>query len=127
VDELTSFSVIGIYVDDIDKAVDFYCNKLGFEEVKRYNDDCIVQLKNDGPTVILEKTEKSSPAKYPGDSQVVLCVATDNIKETSDKLKAQGVEFLQDEAQEFVAGLFMIMRDPAGNTLELLQFREHEE
>ena len=122
---MTSFSVIGIYVDDIEKAVDFYCNMLGFEEVRRYNDDCIVQLKNDGPTVILEKTEKPSPAKYPSDSQVVLCVATDNIKETSDKLKAKGVEFLQEEAQEFVAGLFMVMRDPAGNTLELLQFKEN--
>jgi catechol 2,3-dioxygenase-like lactoylglutathione lyase family enzyme len=125
VDELTSFSVIGIYVDDIDKAVDFYCKKLGFEEVSRYNDDCIVQLKNDGPTVILEKTEKPSPAKYPKDSQVVLCIAIDDIEETSAKLKALGVEFLQDKPQEFVAGLFMVMKDPAGNTLELLQFKEN--
>ncbi|MHA1909000.1 MAG: VOC family protein [Candidatus Thorarchaeota archaeon] len=122
---MTSFSVIGIYVDDIDKAVDFYCKKFGFEEVQRYNDDCIVQLKNDGPTVILEKTENPSPAKYPGDSQVVLCIATDNIVETSEKLKAQGVEFLQDDPQEFVAGQFMVMRDPAGNYLELIQFKEH--
>lgn len=122
---MTSFSVIGIYVDDIEKAVDFYCKKLGFEEEQRYDDDCIVQLKNDGPTVILEKTEKPSCANYPSDSQVVLCVATDDIRETSEKLKSQGVEFLQDDPQEFVAGLFMVMKDPAGNYLELLQFREN--
>ena len=121
---MASFSVIGIYVDDIDKAVDFYCEKLGFKETQRYNDDCIVQLENNGPTVILEKTDNPSPVKYPGDSQVVLCVATDNIKETSKKLKAQGVEFLQEEPQEFVAGLFMVMKDPAGNFLELIQFKE---
>ncbi|MFW9847683.1 MAG: VOC family protein [Candidatus Thorarchaeota archaeon] len=121
---MKSFSVIGIYVDDIDKAVEFYCNKLGFEEVQRYNDDCIVQLKNDGPTVILEKTDNPSSAKYPTDSQVVLCVATDDIKETSEKLKSQGVVFLQDDPEEFVAGLFMVMKDPAGNYLELLQFKE---
>lgn len=122
---MTSFSVIGIYVDDIDKAVDFYCNKLGFEEVNRYNNDCIVQLKNDGPTVILEKVDKPNPASYPKDSQVVLCIATEDIKETSKKLMSQGVEFLQKEPEEFVAGLFMVMKDPAGNTLELLQFEEH--
>ncbi|MDF1538477.1 MAG: VOC family protein [Candidatus Thorarchaeota archaeon] len=121
---MTSFSVIGIYVDDINKAVDFYCEKLGFEEVKRYNNDCIVQLKNNGPTVILEKTDNPSPAKYPEDSQVVLCIATDDIKETSEKLRTQGVEFLQEHPEEFVAGLFMVIRDPAGNTLQLLQFKE---
>ncbi len=122
---MTSFSVIGIYVDNIDKAVEFYCNKLGFEEVQRYNDDCIIQLKNDGPTVILEKTDNPSSAKYPRDSQVVLCVATDDIRETSEKLRSQGVEFLQDDPEEFVAGLFMVMKDPAGKYLELLQFKEN--
>ena len=112
-------------MNDIEKAVGFYCEKLGFTEAQRYNDDCIVQLKSEGPTIILEKTDNPSPAKYPGDSQVVLCVATDNIKETYEKLKAQGVEFLQEEPQEFVAGQFMVMRDPAGNFLELIQFKEH--
>jgi len=121
---VTSFSVIGIYVDDIDKAVDYYCKKLGFKEVERYNDNCIVRLENDGPTVILEKTNNPSPVKYPGDSQVVLCIATDDIKETSEKLISQGVEFLQETPQEFVAGLFMVMKDPAGNFLELIQFKE---
>ncbi len=121
---MTSFSVIGIYVNDIDKAVDFYCEKLGFKETQRYNNDCIVQLKNEGATVILELTDNPSPVKYPEDSQVVLCVATDNIKETSEKLKSQGVEFLKEEPEEFVAGHFMVMRDPAGNFLELIQFKK---
>lgn len=121
---MTSFSVIGIYVDDIDTAVDYYCKKLGFKEVERYNEDCIVRLENDGPTVIIEKTDNPSPVKYPGDAQVVLCIATDDIKETSEKLISQGVEFLQASPQEFVAGLFMVMKDPAGNFLELIQFKE---
>lgn len=119
---MTSFSVIGIYVDDIDKAKEFYCNALGFEVENTYNDGCIIQLKSEGPTVILEQTEKPAKAVYPGGSQVVLCVATDDIEKKSKELKDKGINFIHDGPQPFVAGRFMAMRDPAGNTLELLEF-----
>ena len=120
---MTSFAVIGIYVDDIDKAKEFYCDALGFEIENTYDDGCIVQLKGDGPTVILEKVDNPSKAVYPGGSQVVLCVATDNIEKTSEEFKTKGVNFLHDGPQPFVAGRFMAMKDPAGNTLELIEFR----
>lgn len=120
---MTSFSVIGIYVDDIDKAKEFYCDALGFEVESTYNDGCIIQLKSEGPTVILEKVDKPANSGYPDGSQVVLCVATDNIEKRSKELKAKGVNFLHDGPQPFVAGRFMAMKDPAGNTLELLEFK----
>ncbi|MFW9868665.1 MAG: VOC family protein [Candidatus Thorarchaeota archaeon] len=119
---MTNFAVIGIYVDDIDKAREFYCDTLGFDVESTYDDGCIIQLKSDGPTVILEKVDKPSNAVYPGASQVVLCVATDNIEKTSEEFRDKGVNFLHDEPQPFVAGRFMAMKDPAGNTLELLEF-----
>ncbi|MHA1943223.1 MAG: glyoxalase superfamily protein [Candidatus Thorarchaeota archaeon] len=120
---MTNFSVIGIYVDDIDKAKNFYCDTLGFEVENTYDDGCIIQLKSDGPTVILETADKPANVVYPGGSQVVLCVATDNIKKTSEEFRAKGVDFLHDEPQPFVAGRFMAMKDPAGNTLELIEFK----
>ncbi len=120
---MTSFSVIGIYVDDIDKAKEFYCDALGFEVENTYNDGCIIQLKNDGPTVILEKVDKPANVVYPGGSQVVLCVATDNIEKTAKEFREKGINFVHDEPQPFVAGRFMAMKDPAGNVLELLQFK----
>ncbi|MFW9927524.1 MAG: VOC family protein [Candidatus Thorarchaeota archaeon] len=120
---MTSFVVIGIYVDDIDKAREFYCDTLGFDVENTYDDGCIIQLKSDGPTVILEEVDKPSNAVYPGVSQVVLCVATDNIEKTSEEFRAKGVNFLHDGPQPFVAGRFMAMKDPAGNTLELLEFK----
>ena len=121
---MTSVCVIGIYVDDMDKAVEFYCKKLGFKEAERYDDGCIVRLENNGPPVILEKVEKAAKIEYPGSSQVVLGVETDNIEKTSKELKERGVEFLHDEPQAFVAGHVMAMRDPSGNVLELLQFNK---
>jgi catechol 2,3-dioxygenase-like lactoylglutathione lyase family enzyme len=116
--------VIGIYVDDMDKAVEFYCEKLSFKEAQRYDDGCIVRLENEGPPVILEKVEKAVRVEYPGHSQVVLGIETDNIEQTSEELRAKGVEFMHDKPQAFVAGFVMAMRDPSGNVLELLQFHK---
>ena len=121
---LASVCVIGIYVDDMDKAVEFYCEKLGFKEAERYDDGCIVRLENEGPPVILEKVEKASKIQYPGFSQVVLGIETDDIEKTSEELRSKDVEFLHDKPQAFVAGHVMAMRDPSGNVLELLQFKE---
>ena len=120
---MTNFAVIGIYVDDIEEAKKFYCDALGFEIENTYNDGCILQMKSDGPTVIVEKTDKPSNAVYPGGSQVVLCVATDDIERTSNEFRRKGVKFIHDGPQPFVAGRFMAMKDPAGNTLELLEFK----
>jgi catechol 2,3-dioxygenase-like lactoylglutathione lyase family enzyme len=121
---LASVCVIGIYVDDMDKAVEFYCEKLRFKEAERYDDGCIVRLENEGPPVILEKVEKACKIEYPGFSQVVLGIETDDIEKTSEALRAKGVEFLHDKPQAFVAGHVMAMRDPSGNVLELLQFKK---
>ena len=120
---MKNFAVIGIYVDDIEKAKEFYFDALGFEIENTYNDGCILQMKSEGPTVIVELVDKPSNAVYPGGSQVVLCVATDNIEKTSKEFREKGVNFIHDEPQPFVAGRFMAMKDPAGNTLELLEFK----
>ena len=120
---MRNFAVIGIYVDDIDQAKEFYCDALGFEIENTYNNGCILQMKSEGPTVIVELVDKPSNAVYPGVSQVVLCVATDNIEKTSKEFREKGVNFIHDEPQPFVAGRFMAMKDPAGNTLELLEFK----
>jgi predicted enzyme related to lactoylglutathione lyase len=121
---MTNFAVIGIYVDDIDKAKKFYCDALGFEIENSYNDGCILQMKSEGPTVIVELADKPSKAEYPDGSQIVLCVATEDIEKTSKELREKGVNFLHDIPQLFVAGQFMAMKDPAGNVLELIQFQK---
>lgn len=119
---MKSFAVIGIYVDDIDKAKEFYCDILGFEIENTYENGCILQMKSEGPTIIVEKAERPSHAVYPDGSQIVLRIATDDIEKTSRNFKREGVNFIHDDPQPFVAGQFMAMRDPAGNVLELIQF-----
>ncbi len=107
----------------MDKALEFYRDIHGFEVENTYDDGCIVQLKHEGPTVILEKVDKLNPAKYPETAQVVLGIETDDIDKSYVDLKTKGVDFIQDSPQPFVAGRFAAMRDPSGNLIELLEFR----
>ncbi|MFW9845924.1 MAG: VOC family protein [Candidatus Thorarchaeota archaeon] len=113
--------VIGVYVDDMDKALDFYCSKLDFKVKQKY-DDCLIQLENEGPTLILETVDRPSNAEYPGTAQVALGIETDNVEETAKKLRDLGADVIHDAPQKFPAGIFMAVRDPAGNLIELLQF-----
>ena len=124
VEDLTQVSVIGIYVDDINKAEEFYCGKLGFEVQNQYDDGCILMLKHEGPTLILEQVENASPKRVPGSSQIVTCIATKDIIAKSNELKGKGIEFLFDEPKPFAAGKYMIMHDPSGNMVELLEFAQ---
>ena len=124
VENMTSVSVIGIYVDNIKEAVEFYCDQLGFKIQNQYNDGCIVMLENDGPTLILEQVEQKAEKKVPGSSQIVICIATNDIVTRSKELRKLGVKFVFDEPKPFTAGKYMIMNDPAGNIVELLEFDE---
>lgn len=119
---MTNVCVIGIYVHDMEKALDFYCKKLGFKMKRIIEKDCLVQLENDGPTLILEKVKKAGKTAYPGESQIALGIETKNLDATVSKLKALGIQFLFDSPQPFAAGQFMVTRDPSGNIIEFLEF-----
>jgi lactoylglutathione lyase len=121
--KLTSVCVIGVYVDDMDKALEFYCNMLGFKVRHKY-DDCLIHLENEGPSLILETTDKPANAKYPGTSQVALGIETKNVVETARKLRELGADVIHETPEKFPVGVFMAVRDPAGNLIELLQFDE---
>ncbi len=121
---MTNISVVGIYVDNVDAAVEFYCDKLGFKEAQRYADGCIVRLENEGPTLILEQVDRKSPPKEIGTPQIVICIETPDIVHTMKDLTEKGISFVHEKPQEFVAGLSNVMRDPSGNVIELLQFHQ---
>ncbi|MHA2070181.1 MAG: VOC family protein [Candidatus Thorarchaeota archaeon] len=118
---MTKICVIGVYVDDMDKALDFYCNKLGFAVRHKY-DDCLVHLENEGLPLILEKTDKPSTVDYPASSQVALGIETEDVEKTANDLRELGANLIHDSPQKFPAGIYMSVRDPAGNVIELLQF-----
>jgi len=111
--------VLAVYVHSIEDAKIYYCDVLGFEIAQEY-DECIIRLKNEGVTLLLEKIEGS----YPPHPCVVPALETDNILDEIQLLRSKGVEFIFNEPQEFPAGVYTAFRDPSGNIIELLEFRK---
>jgi catechol 2,3-dioxygenase-like lactoylglutathione lyase family enzyme len=114
-----------INVPDLEKAIDWYTKKLGFEVSKEhyYPPQAVDLVQKSGIRLLLYKVEKSVEIDYPNVNQSVIIFKTDNLKETKKKMKEKGVELIYTEAIEFPAGLFNAFRDPFGNVHEIVQFK----
>ncbi|MCZ8537715.1 VOC family protein [Paenisporosarcina quisquiliarum] len=118
---MTQVCVIGIYVPDIQKAIDFYTTVLGFEVNKQYGPKIVTLLHGELP-IVLEESEKSSFNANSNPSGVVLALKTEDINHTVNVLKEHKVDFIVDEPTQCPPGRFISFRDPFGNVLEYLQF-----
>jgi len=116
--------IIQISVSDLDKAIEWYCNTLGFKIAKQhYNHPVAVDLIHKGCRLLLHKADKPARIDYPKVSQTLICFQVDDIAATIKDLKRKGVKFVHKTPQEFPAGLFAAFRDPFGNVHELVEFR----
>ncbi|MCK5238471.1 MAG: VOC family protein [Candidatus Thorarchaeota archaeon] len=122
---MPSVRAITIYVNDMEKAIEFYRDTMGFDIV--HSSTTIVHLENDGIPIILEKEKSKSTAKYPGTSQVVIGIETEDLEKTISVLRDLSVNIVHDDPQQFPAGRFMAIRDPAGNVIEILEFQKKDE
>jgi lactoylglutathione lyase len=116
---MAEICVVGVYVHDIQKAKEFYCDKLGFEIAREYG-DCILQLKSKGVTFIIEKIE----GDFPDEPCTAICISTDDLGKEMERLRDLGTTFVHDTPQQFPEGIFVACRDADGNLVELLEFRE---
>jgi predicted enzyme related to lactoylglutathione lyase len=114
-----------MYVHDLDRAVDFYVGKLGFE---KRADEPVDEEGHRWVEVAPEGSETAivlahgfgswSPEKIGGWSRKIFSV--DDMAGTVETLKAKGVEFEQ-EPEESPYGAYAQVRDPDGNVFGLLQ------
>lgn len=115
--------VISIYVPDLNKAIDFYTNTLGFELNKQYGSR-IASLVHGELPIILEENEHIIYNKDYSVTRVVLGLQTDDIFETVKLLREKKVHFIVEEPTNCPPGKYISFSDPFGNILEYLQF-EH--
>lgn len=115
---LNQIGVLTINVHEIDEAVEFYTNILGFELSQRYGEN-IATLKQEAFTIVLEKAEtvhtNTQPYVLPG-------IISENLDEDIKHLKAKQVKLIFDEPRPCPPGRYMIIEDPTGNHLELIEF-----
>ncbi|MEK5442303.1 MULTISPECIES: VOC family protein [unclassified Fredinandcohnia] len=118
---MSQVCVIGIYVPNIQEAIDFYTIVLGFEVNKKYGPKIVTLVQGDLP-IVLEESEEASYINNPKPSGVVLGLKTEDIHHTVDLLKEHKVDFIVEEPTKCPPGKYISFRDPFGNVLEYLQF-----
>jgi catechol 2,3-dioxygenase-like lactoylglutathione lyase family enzyme len=118
---MSSIAAISIYVEDLEKAVEFYTKHLGFA-VRSRPAPVIVELDHDNPALVLCQAERRTAYAYPAGSGTVVGIASGDVAKRATALKARGVKLVIDTPQPFPGGRFIAVQDPSGNVVELLEF-----
>lgn len=117
----------GIYVDDGDKAYDFYANKLGFKVLqdKKLGDSgrFLMVVPQGGGSALIVVTPMPGMVDAQVGVQTPIIWETDDIQATYEELTAKGVEFPQAPTQQFWGGFEATLKDSAGNLFKLLQMK----
>src|SRR4051812_28872891 len=134
---LTGLTHAQIWVDDQDKGLAFYTEKLGMEgredvtvpEMGNFRwlsvgipgqDVAITLMEVPGPPVFEEETREQIRALLAKGAAGGLFFTTDDCRATYDELKSRGVEFTQ-EPTEQPYGLDAGFRDASGNHFRMMQ------
>ncbi|MFC5826957.1 VOC family protein [Nonomuraea insulae] len=118
-----SISQVNIYVEDQQRAVDFWTGKLGFEVTTDlpYGEDRWVEVQpsGGGTRLVLNKADPAGPTPAKDMPNYVMFQADDIVK-VHRELAARGVEFTQ-EPSEQPWGWSAVFKDDDGNLFHLGQ------
>ncbi len=119
-----------VRVSDLDKSLDFYCNKLGLVEVRRKDSEKgrftlvflaasqDVEKVKESTSPLVELTYNWDPEDYDGGRNFGhLAYRVDNIYETCERLKTGGVTINRPPRDGYMA----FVRSPDNISIELLQ------
>lgn len=114
-------------VDDVDRAIEFYCDRLGFELVM-HPAPAFAMLTRGGLRLLL-----SAPGGAPGGGQAMpdgrvpepggwnrFSLEVDDLEATVDALRQAGARF-RNEIVTGVGGKQILLEDPSGNPIELFE------
>jgi lactoylglutathione lyase len=122
---ITNIAVVGVFVSDQDKALDFYVSKLGFE--KRADEPMgdgqrWVEVAPPGAQtrIVLSRASEEWGAERVGQFAGIV-FAPDDIDATYEELSARGVEFTEPPTNQPWGGRQALFKDQDGNTFVLVQ------
>jgi len=111
-------SVVSLPVDDVDRAIDFYVNKLGWEKTMDVpmgeSDRWVMITPSGGQTAFTLSKETLGESRRPADGHSGVIVHVDDVYETHDKLSKAGVEFSEEPRTEPWGG-WASFKDSEGN------------
>ena len=117
-------AVIRYIVDDVDAAVEFYTEVLGFELGQRFPPFAAIskgdqQIWLSGPASSAGKPMPDGAQPVPGGWNRIV-VEVDDIKATVAQLREQGITF-RNQPLSGPGGTQVLIEDPAGNPIEVFQ------
>lgn len=128
---ITGIGHVAFRVTDLQRALDFYCNKLGFSEAFRLEQEgqpspWIVYIQiAPGAFIELFPDEQSVPGTIPmRDPQASykhVCLLVDDMSATLSELAARGLEIAKAPIVGLDHNLQYWIDDPDGNPIELMQ------
>ena len=111
------------YYDDLQKAVDFYENVMGFEKVIDIPLAKVFKVHGNSHVGLTDGHE--GYLKFKKDKPVMLSWFSDDIDGWHTKLKEKGVEIEQPPTEmSYLEMKTMFFRDPEGYLLEILQWEK---
>ena len=127
-------SVVGVYVDDQDEALEFYVGKLGLQvhtDVRngtyrwltvQHPEQPSFQLGlfTPGPPIHDDATAQTLRAMVAKGAMPSLVLAVSDCRARYAELKAKGVEFTQEPVERY-GSIDAGFRDPAGNGWKMIQ------
>jgi len=118
---MPKIAAVSVYVDNMDRAVDFYTKWLGFKVEAKPN-PYITVLEHEGVALVLCQAETARKLAYTKEAGTVLGLASQKLEKEIARLQAAKVEFVVATPQDMPGGRFVAVRDPSGNVIELLEF-----
>jgi lactoylglutathione lyase len=118
---ITHIKLVGVYVKDQEKALDFYANQLGFEVLANepYGEDARwieVAPKGAQTRLALSKPPAELEGRVGTFSQIIF--TCENVRATYEEMRSRGVTFTQ-EPDEQPWGVYAQFVDPDGNQFVL--------
>lgn len=122
------FSHVGIVVQNMDEAVDFYTRVLGCEVHKRHQDE------NVEFTLLKAGSQQIELLKFPQDNKqrkegVIshIAFAVEDMEQEIIRLKAAGLNLPTDQPREIAGGMkIFFFTGPSGESIEFVQGHKQE-
>lgn len=117
---------VGAQVSDMKSSRNFYEELLGFEVYSEDYYPPVIPYKRDGMQLVLhEGAQTPALAQYPNSSQMLLTVITPDLDAHLLRLEKAGFMRLKDKHSKAPVGIYNAVRDPDGNVIELLEWKDN--
>ena len=122
---INGFSHIYLPVRDIDEAIEFYTQKLGFYLLRKYTTHGTLAAYVGLHDILLEFSVSTNPPSTDGRSELRIGLIVDDLDATLADLKSKGVAVPREpwQAMTFWGRQAQIM-DPSGYRISLRQYRD---